>query len=1370
MKPTCVTLQLVTIVCINLVHSQWNQHVYVDVENGHDSDECLTSNSINDSCATLQHALTGLANSTQILLLGGTYHLDDTINITNVHSISLAGSVNNGTVVTTVECLNGSGAGLKFVGVSDLLVSNIMFVNCGSLSVSTTRTEDFKSMAQFRTAVYILNSTDVTVDSVVFIGSRGVGLALFDTNGRISVLRSNFTRNSVPEEEKSVYNGGGGLYFEHTYCSPGKLSCNFRDNPYGGNTTVNISGCHFIDNHATSLPGRSSTLIHQEKTRSRRLGHGAAISLSLKGVSSNNRIYVSGCTFDENSGRYGGAVNINLQDYVEENQLVFDHCQFFNNHARDGGGGLFVGIFFYEVDTVLGNHIQLQNTVFMANMGMYGGGAHFAISQMLNSNSRQNSVTFSDCEWHSNSAEMGGALLLVPEAWNTLTDGFLPIPVFTRCRFQNNSISVTESCNDCSSRPATEGVLYSSAITLNFTERVTFERNVGTAISITGGSVNVLNDTRAVFTDNFGTRGGALTLLDFASLRLFPGSEVSFDRNHATEYGGAIYVSSHNELDFYFSRSCFIRYSDVRVPTQQWNATVSFYHNYAGLFRPPREPNHESIIFNPTPFHMPYEDYGGTKGHSIFAVSILPCVRASDTMGNFTPNHAHAFPNGTFHFHEYCDDHLCGVGTNPATLSVGELDLDSVLRMAPGEMKFLSLEVKDELNHTVYPVVTASASHSSVSVDNSSFYVTDDRVQVNGPINSTFKLTLRTAGPKQVSVTVDAELTDCPPGLVYRSKCSESAVYCTPRILQESKCVCSATSENEHYEGITKCSVDQFRGLLNIGYWAGCYGQNGTLLTAECPLGYCRSVDTDPPKPFYILPKTCRELDSYLCGPQNRSGVLCGKCAENHSVYFHSQRYSCHVCKNNYVGFFLYIISELVPVTLVFLCIISFNIHLTSGAWNSVILYAQIMDFYQVNSLQLFELPPVIRELTSIYQFVFGWFNFDFFKFEDHLSFCLWDGATVLDVLAFKYITTVFAVLLLLLLIVCFRSQCCNKFQSAWEQCQKVTGSGTQHRSWIIHGISAFLVLSYAQCAKVSYQILSFIQVYGINHIPVKKVVFLSGDMEYFSLGHLPYAIPALLILILTALPPVVLILYPNGIHMLNNCIGERNVNKLHLCSSEDGSCWKVVSITRFKPLIDSFQGCYKDNYRYFAGLLFVYRSLMSLSFALSTNAITLYLSLEVLVILMLAFHAWAQPYQRRFYNLLDTFMYANLAIVNGLSLFNYYWVNYSSDQSDLMVSLVFQLILIFIPIVYIVAMCFLFNLTGCSRKARHSLHKINYRYVPLFDETTEDMELVDSLSPSERLINHSRSFTGSVPPFDEDHLPYRLFEEQNVAVTTTNS
>ena len=444
------------------------------------------------------------------------------------------------------------------------------------------------------------------------------------------------------------------------------------------------------------------------------------------------------------------------------------------------------------------------------------------------------------------------------------------------------------------------------------------------------------------------------------------------------------------------------------------------------------------------------------------------------------------------------------------------------------------------------------------------------------------------------------------------------------------------------------------------------------------------------------------------------------------------------MCHRGHLGWLFYTLSELLPTAIVFVLVIIFNIHLTSGTWYSVVLYAQIVDFYEVNSLEFFELPTGFAQLTSVYRFIYGMFNLDFFKYEDDLSFCLWDGATVLDVLAFKYLTTTFALLLLVILVLCFRSPCCDKCVTAWERSQRA-----QHnKTWVIHGISAFLVISYAQCAKVSFEILTWTQMLGEGYQPMRKVVFLSGTVEYLSSDHLPYAVPALLVVLLIVLPPVLLMLYPNGIQLVSRMCGEREIIP-NCCGGRLG---RYVQIARFKPVIDSFQGCFKDRYRFFAGLFFFYRFIISLSFALTTNAVSLYISLEMIVILMLAFQAWAQPYEKRFYNLVDTFMLTNLAIVNGLSLFNYYWVNYSSaGDKEVIAALAVQLVLIYLPIFYIVAMCCLFVATHLSKRARRLLRKFNL-YVPLFSKEDEDMEL----------FNNAENV-----PFDDQHLPHRMFEEE---------
>ena len=1314
---------------VTALSSQWNHTIHVDSYNGNDTESC-TSGSVHDACATIEYAINKLKNSTQVVLMGGIHSVNRKVLVSNCQHIAITG-IDPGN--TTIKCSDGSNAGFEFVGVSDIQIMAIEIDNCGCLFNSTTR-DLTERMVLFRSAIYVLNSTSIALESVAFVNNRGVGLALFDVDGSVSILESNFSGNAVPENERNAYNGGGGLYLEHTYCTPGLTpNCDFQNNPHSNNTVFNISNCRFNNNHGSNVENQSATLlVYQKKTNSRRLGNGGGITVTLKGFSHRNRLSITGCTFEHNSAGFGGGIDIQLQDYVTCNVLSISNCQFVNNSAVNGGGGVFMGIFFYEGDTIYGNIITLNEVNFTNNWAQYGGGSEFTSSRMKSdcSDIPQNLISFVGCNWHNNSAMLGAGLLLDPEAWSALTDGQLPIPFIKDCTFTGNQITtdgVTNAITD-----AAEGALYSSTYTLNISSSAQFIANSGTALSATACSVNIVEGTVVTFRDNTGIQGGALALLEFATLQVFPGAKLDFDHNFASDVGGAIYAAVHDTIDFYYSRNCFIRYHDLTVNTKDWNVTIAFQNNSAGI---------SSTISEIPEIVQPnrkLHDQHGARGSSIYAETILPCIRAADKSGSFDEHPEDAFPQQVYHFDNYCkSESLCEIATAPSSLIVNPktdklYTYSDVLMIPPGEVFDLQLTAKDELNQTVQPVVFASIVPPSASavLDSTSQYVVDGTIQINGIINAKFSLELSTFSRKKVTKFIKVQLDQCPPGFVYQNGLGKYG-----------KCVCSATTQNRQYQGITKCNTDHsLRALLNKGFWAGC-NESGNLLTAECPLGYCRSNDDS--KPFYNLPGSCEGLVDFLCEPRNRSGDLCGKCNKNFSVFYHSQRFSCHKCHLGYLGWLFYALSELLPTMIVFVLVMVFNIHLTSGTWYSVVLYAQIVDFYEVNSLEFFDLPAGFAQLTNIYRFIYGMFNLDFFKYEDKLSFCLWDGATVLDVLVFKYLTTAFALLLLGILVLCFRSPCCNRCETAWEGTQRARIFHSQrNNSWVIHGISTFLVISYAQCAKGSFEILTWTQMLGEGYHPIKKVVFLSGTVEYFSRDHLPYAIPALLVVLLIILPPLLLMLYPNGVQVISKICGEREV--MPGCCR--GVFMRYVQIARFKPVIDSFQGCFKDRCRFFAGLFFFYRFVISLSFAFSTNAVSLYISLEMIVILMLAFHAWAHPYEKRFYNLVDTFMLSNLAIVNGLSLFNYYWVNYSSaGDKEVIAALAVQLFLIYLPIFYIVTMCTLFMATSCSRRARRLLYKVNV-YIPLFREEDEDLEL----------YNNAENV-----PFDDDHLPHRMFENE---------
>ena len=423
--------------------------VYIDPESGHDSPICLTGE--NDSmCATLHYALNGINHSTTVVLANGIHIVHNTIYMSDTNNVTLIATATNVTqaVGAVLRCGNGSNSGLQFVRITNLSISGIQVENCGVLTESTSRINR-TSMAMFRAVVHILNSTNVSIESSAFVDNRGVGLVLYDVNGYISIQNTNFTNNFVPEDEQLIYSGGGGMYIEHTYCSPGLVDCDYQNNLYNKESVYRISGCNFINNHATTPPQQSSSVfVYQQKTESWHFGAGGGLLVILKGISSGNKFVVDSCTFENNSAGFGGGVLINFQDFIRKNKFYFESCSMSKNHAHFGGGGIAVGVLFYETDAIFDNLVSFRYTSFTQNFASSSAGMCLFSSRIKNNEINATRILFTNCTWYQNSGTLGAALLLAPDAFVTLTDGYLPIPEFKNCLFESNQIIPSYDGND----------------------------------------------------------------------------------------------------------------------------------------------------------------------------------------------------------------------------------------------------------------------------------------------------------------------------------------------------------------------------------------------------------------------------------------------------------------------------------------------------------------------------------------------------------------------------------------------------------------------------------------------------------------------------------------------------------------------------------------------------------------------------------------------------------------------------------------------------------------------------------------------------------------------------------------------------------
>ena len=192
-----------------------------------------------------------------------------------------------------------------------------------------------------------------------------------------------------------------------------------------------------------------------------------------------------------------------------------------------------------------------------------------------------------------------------------------------------------------------------------------------------------------------------------------------------------------------------------------------------------------------------------------------------------------------------------------------------------------------------------------------------------------------------------------------------------------------------------------------------------------------------------------------------------------------------------------------------------------------------------------------------------------------------------------------------------------------------------------IHELSSFLVLCYYQFTRISLRLLTY------GGVCNSARVFYNGEICYTQGEHFKYAFPALVFLILiTIIPPVLLLCYPLCYKLLSLChLQESEVTKF-LC--------KCIPLEKYKPFFDSFQSCFKDEHRYFAGLYFFYRLLLLLPHTIHDDLLNIYLCIEVLLILMLTMHACIRPYKRKWHSSINALLFLLLLLLNSMTLFNY--------------------------------------------------------------------------------------------------------------------
>ena len=998
---------------------------------------------------------------------------------------------------------------------------------------------------------------------------------------------------------------------------------------------VNLKYVDFIGNgrNIGSCPPKSAGLYVEV---SKFIHPGGKYTLNFCNFFS-NLVYRSGCLQNEHfnssilwsNSRRGGGMMIALAGTCKDSIFALYSCNFTNNTAKWGGG-----LYIQFQDSTQNNTIQVKHTTFLYNRALReSGGLNINFLNDRHFCNKTNKVQVNHVQFLSNRARFGGGVGIAVAFSNFLYSSEGNIQ-FLNCTWDSNTADVVSPAIDIGPysdnnsdkygflpKPLFRDIQVINNYIFNITEKKlkkTRHKNSG---------VFLVTRMEARFTGHCIFRNNSPSALMAVSggINLEPYTAMVFVNNNGTN-GGAIalygysyiFLSSNTKLVFQNNRASdyggAIYYSGI----DQHELFSSFTCFFEGESS---SPNNVTLEF---------DGNDAARGKWIYAESSLSCANSCHMKkGSLLNVISKCIGNVT----ESEEENI--VSTSAQTFGLEEVQYN--YSIIPGSKINIPFYLKDEMNQNVTQLLSITTNNIS-NVKFQQQYTIDGNLFPIGAINETTIVDVSAAGIRSIYFQFILQTLPCPPGFVFNNF--------------SKTCECGQSD----YEPIVSCNTTVFRAYMDKQYWAGYIPYHSNhLYFAPCLAPICNSSVS-------YLPSNVSELDQTVCGAY-RTGIMCGKCLHNTSVHFHSRAYSCKTTKHCHLGPLLYIISEIIPVIILFVVVVVFDLSFTSGSIVGFIFFSQYLEDLTLHSsnaaLELIKLP---------YRFYYGIFNMEYFT-TDYFSFCLWKSLDTQDIIAFKYVTVVFSFSLVILLISVLRSGRCGAIS-------KYTSYFSKKKAHI-DGLSAFLVLCYIECTKTSFLLLKYVKPIGLNGRQ-SEVYTYYGGLPYFKGKHMVYGILAIISLIfITIVPPIILLLHPLLFQLLSLC----NL-------SEHWLLHKILKLLHFQkviPFLDCFQSCYKDRYRFFSGLYYVYRVTLLLCFITAVSYIELLVYLQVLLLIFLGVHSMMQPYKKKSHNILDSFILFNLSLINSLnilgSIANKGVLPFGHNVSrDFL--LILQLILLYLPMV----------------------------------------------------------------------------------------
>ena len=1109
-------------------------------------------------------------------------------------------------------------------------------------------------------AVYCQPSSNITFDgnsSVTFISNfaNDYGGAVYCEHLSHIIVSGN---SCVIFDNNNVLNENGGAIF----CERSSR-ITFDGNScvtFNGNEAMYKNGgavyCQYLS-HIT-FEGNSSVIFDYNRASA---DGGAVYCEDLSHITFDGN---SNVTFNNNEASYiGGAIYLYISKITFEGR---SNIKFNDNKAALSGGA--IATLKRSSVTFTGHSV----VVFYSNVASQDGAGVYSVLSSNCTFSENSSVTF-----HNNTAEQNGAAvylfdngILTINGWFIVTfnnntalynGGVLYLASQSIALFKGNSTTVFQD----NRATLNGGVIYCSRqsnISLDESTSVAFIRNTaetGGACSILQSDMLFAGNSLVMIAKNIADIGGAFYGSQ-TSVMFTGNTSVKFTDNIA-ENGGAVYAV---QSSLTFTENSSVNFTNNTVIEN--GGAIHISDNFSALF----QDNSQIMMFLNTA-----DRYGGAI-YAELTHSSQSTMIFKRTGINILNNKALRGPIVYVDIPTSCNDTCFQnsiVDTNNNSFINGPLH--RYFDTPPKKLKFYNTTtcIENDTNKNCQTYLTRNImlgqeiiidacvlDYYDQPVDGTLFIINGengDHQVING---SSYVLVVTCEGFRGVRI-VGEEVSDAANFSItitsHDGSKSDLKTISMKLITELSPCHPGFHYDNDTqrcvcYSDSNIVSCSGSTSSIKRGYWFGEVDDKVTVTI--CPNNYCNFSCCETANGYYEL----SPMRTNQCNLQ-RSGTACGSCEDGYTLSFDSvECVSVSQCTPGQTALIV-TLSIIYWIAIVILVFIVTYYHVGIGYLYVITYYYSVVDILLSNILYttqgLFITVSIMSSIAKVTPQFLG-------------QLCLVQNMSGIDQHFIHYVHPL--AVTIILSVICLSARISYRISA-------IVSRG------IIHVICFLLLLSYTSVATTSLLLLKSLTFYNVD----KVYTYLSPDIEYFQGRHLPYVIAAILCtLVIVVGLPLLLLLEP----YLN----------------------RKINFTRIKPLLDQFQGCYKDKYRSFAAYYMSCRLVIILIVIVnSSNDNTTQYQLITANAIFSLLHMTIRPYASNLLNMFDGMILQLMIVVSMLPLVDNF-------DHDLLLS--FTFILVLLPLLTFLMM----EIYLYKREIKHLARTFMSWLPPKLDTTNDNNEI----------------------------------------------